>query len=261
MGQSASRLQVVVANLPQARPKLLDRVRAAIRTRHYSIRTEEAYVGWIRRFILFHNKRHPAEMGEAEINQFFTCLAVDDKVAASTQNQALSAILFLYQAVLEKELDRLDGVVRAKKPARLPVVLSRDEVRKILGYMPSAPKLVALLLYGAGLRLLEALRLRVKDIDLAMNQITCGMARGKRIVSRCCRARPRRFWRTTKNTPGKFISRTSSRGLGVCTCPTRWSGNTRLPIESGVGSMCSLPITSRSIRVRAPSDATTWMSP
>jgi site-specific recombinase XerD len=109
MGQLASRLQVVAANPPQARPKLLDRVRAAIRTRHYSIRTEEAYVGWIRGFILFHKKRHPAEMGEAEINQFLTCLAVDDQVAASTQNQALSAILFLYQAVLEKELDRLDG--------------------------------------------------------------------------------------------------------------------------------------------------------
>ena len=181
MGQLASRLQVVAANPPQARPKLLDRVRAAIRTRHYSIRTEEAYVSWIRGFILFHKKRHPAEMGEAEINQFLTCLAVDDNVAASTQNQALSAILFLYQAVLEKELDRLDGVVRAKKPARLPVVLSRDEVRKILGCMPSAPKLVALLLYGgAGLRLLEALRLRVKDIDLAMNQITVRDGKGQK---------------------------------------------------------------------------------
>ena len=120
-------------------PKLLDRVRAAIRARHYSLRTEEAYVGWIRRFILFHNKRHPAEMGESEINQFLTHLAVAENVAASTQNQALSAILFLYQAVLAKDLDRIDGVVRAKKPKRLPVVLTRDEVRALLGRMSSAP--------------------------------------------------------------------------------------------------------------------------
>jgi Phage integrase, N-terminal SAM-like domain len=120
MGQPAPRLQVVAAHSPQAQPKLLDRVRSAIRTRHYSIRTEEAYIGWIRRFILFHQKRHPAEMSESEINQFLTHLAVRENVAASTQNQALSAILFLYQEVLERDLDRIDGVVRAKKPVRLP---------------------------------------------------------------------------------------------------------------------------------------------
>jgi Phage integrase, N-terminal SAM-like domain len=153
MSQLAPRLQVLSTHAPHAQPKLLDRVRAAIRARHYSIRTEEAYVGWIRRFILFHNKRHPAEMGESEINQFLTHLAVREAVAASTQNQALSAILFLYQEVLERDLDRIDGVVRAKKPARLPVVLTRDEVRALLGRMSGTPKLVGLLLYGAGLRL------------------------------------------------------------------------------------------------------------
>jgi hypothetical protein len=153
-------------------PKLLDQVRAKIRALHYSIRTEEAYVGWIRRFILYHDKRHPREMGEPEINQFLTHLAVEGNVAASTQNQALAAILFLYQGVLERELNWIEGVVRAKKPERLPVVLTRDEVRAVLKHLDGTPKTVALLLYGAGLRLLDALRLRIKDIDFAMNQIT-----------------------------------------------------------------------------------------
>jgi integron integrase len=161
-------------------PKLLDRLRDAIRARHYSLRTEEAYVGWARRFILFHKKRHPAEMGEAEINQFLTYLAVTRDVSASTQNQALSAILFLYQEVLGRDLDRIEGVVRAKKPKRLPVVLTRDEVRALLARMSGTPKLVALLLYGGGLRLLEALRLRVKDLDWGARQITVRDGKGQR---------------------------------------------------------------------------------
>ena len=125
-------------------------MRAAIRARHYSLRTEEAYVGWVRRFILFHHKRHPAEMGEPEITQFLTYLAVAENVAASTQNQALSGILFLYQEVLGRDLDRIEGVVWAKKPKRLPVVLTRDEVRILLAKMSGTPKLSALLLYGSG---------------------------------------------------------------------------------------------------------------
>jgi len=164
---------------PQS-PKVLDRVRDAIRARHYSLHTEEAYVGWVRRFILFHNKRHPAEMGEAEINRFLTHLAVAENVAASTQNQALAAILFLYQAVLEKDLDRIDGIVRAKKPKRLPVVLTRDEVRALLGRISGTPKLAALLLYGGGLRLLEASRLRVKDIEFGANQLTIRNGKGQK---------------------------------------------------------------------------------
>ena len=159
---------------------MLDRVRDAIRARHYSLHTEEAYVGWVRRFILFHNKRHPAEMGEAEINRFLTHLAVAENVAASTQNQALAAILFLYQAVLEKDLDRIDGIVRAKKPKRLPVVLTRDEVRALLGRISGTPKLAALLLYGGGLRLLEASRLRVKDIEFGANQLTIRNDKGQK---------------------------------------------------------------------------------
>ena len=161
-------------------PKLLDRVRTAIRARHYSLRTEEAYVSWIRRFILFHHKRHPAEMAEPEVNQFLSHLAMNGNVAASTQNQALSALLFLYQQVLGKDLDRIEGVVRAKKPVRLPVVLTRDEVRALLGRMSGASKLAALLLYGGGLRLLEALRLRVKDVDFGTNQITIRDSKGQK---------------------------------------------------------------------------------
>src|SRR5207247_293665 len=133
--------------------------------RHYSRRTEKAYVHWIKRYIFFHAKRHPAEMGAAEVTAFLTSLAVKGKVAASTQNQALSALLFLYREVLGVELPWLDGLVRAKPPQRLPVVLTREEVRTVLGKLDGVSRLMALLLYGAGLRLLECCRPRVKDVD------------------------------------------------------------------------------------------------
>lgn len=150
----------------------------ALRTRHCSLRTEKAYVGWIRRFILFHGKRHPAEMGAEEITRFLSVLAIERNVAASTQNQALSALLFLYKEVLAQELPWLDGIARAKTPARIPVVLTRDEVRQVIAAMDGPPRLAALLLYGAGLRLLEALRLRVKDVDFQRNQITVRSGKG-----------------------------------------------------------------------------------
>jgi integron integrase len=159
-------------------PKLLDRVRGAIRLRHYSIRTEQAYSDWIRRFILFHNKRHPSEMAEREVTEFLTHLAREGKVAASTQNQALSALLFLYKEVLKQEIGWLDQVERAKKPAKLPVVLSRDEVRRLLRELAGTARLMAGLLYGSGLRLMECVRLRVKDIDFAYAQITVRDAKG-----------------------------------------------------------------------------------
>ena len=160
------------------KPGLLDRVREAIRARHFSRRTEEAYVAWIRRYIVFHDKRHPAEMGALEVTKFLTSLAVDGHVAASTQNQALSALLFLYKDVLEVDLPWLDGVVRAKRPARLPVVLTRDEVRAVLQRLEGAPRLMACLLYGAGLRVLECCRLRVQDVDFATNQIVVRGGKG-----------------------------------------------------------------------------------
>jgi site-specific recombinase XerD len=136
------------------KPRQLDRVRHAIETRHYSRRTEKAYVHWIKRYIFFHGKRHPAEMGAAEVAAFLTSLAVQGKVAASTQNQALSALPFLYREVLGIDLPWLDEVVRAKRPLHLPVVLTREEVRAVLQRLDGAPRLMAVLLYGAGLRLL-----------------------------------------------------------------------------------------------------------
>jgi integron integrase len=153
------------------KPRLLDRVRAALRARHYSRRTEDTYVAWIRRYVLFHGKRHPADMGASEITGFLTALAVDGRVAASTQNQALSALLFLYRDVLSIDLPWLDGIVRARRPARLPVVLTREEVRAVLQWLDGAPRLMACLLYGAGLRVLECCRLRVQDVDFGASQI------------------------------------------------------------------------------------------
>jgi len=159
-------------------PKLLDQVRQAIRTRHYSYRTEKAYVHWIKRFIFFHNKRHPVEMGESEIGQFLSSLASDSHVSASTQNQALNAVLFLYHAVLGKEIGYVDGVVRAKRPKRLPVVLTREEVKSILGLLDGLEWIMGMLLYGAGLRLMECLRLRVKDVDFSRNEIRVRSGKG-----------------------------------------------------------------------------------
>ncbi len=167
--------------MPKAR--LLDVVRDRIRVKHYSYRTETSYLGWIRRFIRFHGGRHPRDMGGPEVEQFLSYLATERKVAASTQNQALSAILFLYREALEIELPWLDGIVRAKRPARIPVVLSRDEVRRILAQLEGTHWLAASLLYGAGLRVSECLRLRVKDLDFEYRQIT--VRDGKGAKDRC----------------------------------------------------------------------------
>src|SRR6266446_6068844 len=166
--------------IPPGNPKLLDRVRDVIRRKHFSIRTEQTYTDWIRRFILFHGKRHPAEMAEPEVTQLLTSLARDGNVAASTQNQALSAVLFLYKEVLKQEIGWLDGVERAKRPARLPVVLSRDEVHKIFAHLHGTPRLMAGLLYGSGLRLMECVRLRVKDVDFGYARITVRDTKGNK---------------------------------------------------------------------------------
>ena len=157
----------VVAN----EPKLLDIVRGKIRLKHYSIRTEQAYVDWIKRYILHFNKRHPKDLGANEVEQFLTYLAVEGRVAASTQNQAKSALLFLYKEVLGAELPWLDRVQQAKAPKRLPVVLSKEEVRLILKHLDGTHYLIVSLLYGTGMRILEALRLRVKDIDFSRKEI------------------------------------------------------------------------------------------
>jgi len=166
------------------KPRLLDRVRQALRTRHYSPRTEDTYVGWIKRFILFHNKRHPDELGERDISAFLTHLAVEKHVSASTQNQALASILFLYKVVLERELDWLDDVVRAKRTQRLPTVLSRQEVAALFAHLAGIHRLMAQLMYGTGMRLMDCIQLRAKDVDFGYCQLTirCGKGNKDRVT-------------------------------------------------------------------------------
>jgi len=172
----------MVRPLPEAslggKPKLLDQVRQLLRLRHYSLRTEEAYVAWIRRYILFHGKRHPAELTETDVSAFLSSLANNGRVAASTQNQALSALLFLYKGVLQRELAFIGGVVRVKRPPKLPVVLSRAEVRAVLAQLKEEYRIMAEPLYGSGLRLLECLRLRVKDVDFQYLHIVLRDSKG-----------------------------------------------------------------------------------
>jgi site-specific recombinase XerD len=158
--------------------KLLDQVRDALRLKHYSYRTEQAYIDWITRYILYHGKRHPQEMGSAEVQAFLTHLAVEKNVAASTQNQAFSALLFLYREVFHQDLENLDAL-RAKKPKRLPTVLTRDETLRVIGGMKGVHQLMAKLLYGSGLRLMECVRLRVKDVDFAQHQVVVRDAKGE----------------------------------------------------------------------------------
>lgn len=160
------------------KPRLIDQTRNVLRLFHYSIRTEENYIQWIKRYIFFHNKRHPIEMGEKEIRVFLTHLAVDKHVSASTQNQALSAILFLYKRVLEVELEWIDDVVRAKRPKYLPVVLSKNEVSAILSTVTGTNAIIVKLLYGTGVRLMEALRLRIQDVDFEQRQIIVRSGKG-----------------------------------------------------------------------------------
>ncbi|MBV7332443.1 integron integrase [Chloroflexi bacterium TSY] len=157
--------------MKQRPKKLLDRVRNAIRLKQYSIRTEDSYVSWIERFIRFHELRHPLEMNTPEIESFLTWLAVEQNVAPSTQNQALSALLFLYQNVLNVELTGAIDAVRAKKDKRLPTVLNKDEVQSVLSQMTGLHLLMAKLIYGSGMRLMECIRLRVKDVDFAQNHL------------------------------------------------------------------------------------------
>ncbi|HEY7407452.1 MAG TPA: integron integrase, partial [Gemmatimonadaceae bacterium] len=165
---------------PTTRERLIPAARRAMRTRHLSRLTEEAYVRWIVRYVRFHGVKHPRTLGEKEMREFLSHLAADRNVAASTQSQALAALLFLYTEVLRDPAPWIEDVVRARRPQRLPVVMTREEVRAVLAKMSGSPRLVALLLYGSGLRLMEALRLRVKDVDFGMNQITVRSGKGDR---------------------------------------------------------------------------------
>jgi len=171
-----------MSNEPPAPPKnkkLLDQLSDAIRAKHYSLRTEQTYIDWCRRYILFHNKRHPKDMGLPEIRDFITHLATERNLAASSQNQALSAIIFLYRHVLLIELEFPTDVIRAKKPDRLPTVLSKEEALAVIRQMEGATKLMAQLLFGSGLRLMECIRLRIKDIDFTNHQIIVRDGKGE----------------------------------------------------------------------------------
>lgn len=165
-------------NAASTSPRLLDVVRERLRVKHYSLRTEQSYLGWIRRFIRFHGRRHPRDMGVREVEAFLTHLAVEGQVSASTQNQALAALLFLYKEVLETELPWLENVTRAKRPARVPVVLSRQEVDRLFLHLNGTHLLMARLLYGTGMRLMECLRLRVKDVDFDRGEIVVRAGKG-----------------------------------------------------------------------------------
>ena len=167
-------------NTAAGRPGLLDRVRQIARVRHLAASTERAYVHWVRRYVAFHDRRHPRDLAEADVAAFLTHLAVREHVATSTQNQALAALLFLYGHVIGRPLERLDGVARARRPTRLPTVLTPDEVERVLALLVGDRRVVATLLYGAGLRLLEALRLRVKDIDMERGELMIREAKGNK---------------------------------------------------------------------------------
>jgi hypothetical protein len=219
--------------------KLLDQVRQAIRMRHYSRRTEEAYVVWIRRYIVFHGKRHPTELGAPHIRDFLSSLATQRHVSASTQNQALCAVLFLYREVLRMDVGQVDGVVRASTPAGVPVVLSRAEVSAILARLEGAVWLVVALLYGAGMRLQEALELRVKDIDFERHQITVRQGKGRKDRVTCCRLRLRSgcvriFQRSGINTRPIWLAESGARR-----CRTRSIESIPTQARSGRGNSCS----------------------
>jgi integron integrase len=171
---------MILSRSEPGKVKLLDRVREVIRLKHYSLRTEHTYVDWIKRFIVFHGKRHPETMGAAEVSEFLSHLASERNVAASTQNQAFSALLFLYREVLKQDLPWIDDIERAKRPAKMPVVFTPEEARAVLGKMRGTARLMGQLLYGCGLRLNECARLRVKDVDFGYLHILIRDAKGGR---------------------------------------------------------------------------------
>ena len=231
--------------------KLLDQVRDVVRRKHYSLRTEQAYTDWIRRFILYHGKRHPREMAEAEVTEFLTYLAREGRVAASTQNQALSALLFLYKEVLNQEIGWLEGVERAKTPARLPVVLTRDEVHKIFTRLHGTYRLMAGLLYGSGLRLMECVRLRVKDIDFGYLRITVRDGKGAKdriTMLPVNLAEPR--WSDISLRSRRSMCRISRRDLDVCICRLLWRESFPMQVASGRGSTSFHRCGWRAIRAR-----------
>jgi len=228
-----------------------------MRARHDSLRTEETYLRWMKRCILLHGKRHPRELGVQEVQQSLTHLAVAGRVAASTQSQALSAIWFLYQQILKQDIGWIDEVVRAKQLHRVPVVLPQDEVAAVLRHLAGTTWIMATLLYGAGLRLMECIRLRVKDVDFSYNQIVVRDGKGHKdrvtMLPQHVKAPLQRHLHSVKNSMNKICRWV----LDTSTCRMRWSTNTPMPIASGCGRMSSLPRSRRRIPGRASSGGIT----
>ena len=241
--------------VPPSEPKLLDQLRGRLRVKHYSIRTEQAYVDWVRRFVLFHDKRHPRGLGQIEVETFLTDLAVRRRVSASTQNQAKSAILFLYKEVINKELPWLNGVVAARVSQRLPVVLTVEEVNAALGRLRGTSALVTRLLYGSGLRILECLRLRVKDIDFASREILVRDGKGAKdrvtMLPESLIEPLRRHLERVRELHGEDLRPVTVR----CICPMRSIASTRTPARSGCGSTYSPPRDCPKIRAPKSSGA------
>lgn len=233
------------------RPRLLDRLRDAIRTLHYSRRTEEAYSYWTKRFIYFNGKRHPSELGEAEVTAFLNHLGSDRNVSASTQNQALAALLFLYKNVLGVDLPWLDGLVRAQRPERLPVVLTREEVEKLLACLEGTNWLMASLLYGTGMRLMECLRLRVKDVDFGYHHILVRDGKGEKDRITMLPDRLVESLRKQTERARKIHEADLREGFGEVHLPYALAGSIRARDTNGAGSTFSLRRTGRRIPTMA----------
>lgn len=247
----------------RAQPKLLDRVRARLRMKHYSLRTEDAYVGWIRRYIHHHGVRHPDEMGSAEVVEFLSEIAVAGRVSASTQNQALAALLFLYRDVLGRDLEGLEAAVRARGARRLPVVLTSNEVAGVLRQLEGDATLwlIVSLLYGSGLRLLECLRLRVKDVDFERRQLTVREGKGNRDRAALLPRAAEAALRDQLAASRALYDADRPRAHPASSCHLRWRESTRKRESSGRGNGCSLRRASRSIRAAACAAAITCTSP
>jgi len=236
---------------------VIQRLRQAIRQRHYSRRTEKSYAGWIRRFVAFHRYRDPALLGTAEVRAYLTHLAVRQQVSASTQNQAFSALLFLFREVLNRKMEELDDTPRAKSPVRLPVVLSRHEVRAVLSRLRGRPWLIASLMYGSGLRLQECLALRIKDVEFDRRVLVVRDGKGRK-------DRETVFPGKLMHPLREQLQRVRSRhdqdlvdGRGAVTLPTHSSGSTQARRGNWAGIGCSRHLGSTSIRAPASSDGTT----
>jgi len=222
---------------PTRPPGLVQRYREELQARHYARRTVATYEQWLRRYMRFHDLRHPRELGSAEVNAFLTHLAVKLRVSASTQNQALSALLFLYRELLESDLD-LEGLIRARTRPRLPVVMTVGEVRAVLARLDGVEALVAGVLYGGGLRLMEALRLGSMTLIFSVRRSLCAMAKAGRIGARCCL----REWERSSSSIWRrcefCIARTLPRAMGECGYPTPWGESIPMHRWSGAGNGC-----------------------